>query len=437
MVANTQTSTVRGVPPRLNPAVTPLPRAASDAAPLRLILVEDDEGDALLVRALLEETQLVTSLSWSRSLTEALDTVSDSVRCVLLDLALPDAAGLEALHAVLRAAPQAAVLVLTGYADEHLGIQAVAAGAQDYLVKGEVTGELLARAVRFAIERKRAEESARQLREAEHFAQENARLERGLLPQPLLADSGLDCLVRYRAGRSGALLGGDFYDVIEGPDGRVFALVGDVSGHSPDSAALGVYLRIAWRTLVLAGTDSELILPTLNEIVERERRSEGFFATVCMIVIAPDRASVKMFLAGHPAPLGFCPSGTVTRLPESHHGPVLGLLPHATWRSAHIEMPAQWSLLLFTDGIFEGRVGAGPERLGEDGLAQLVRDLRPTQHVADSWPDELINTVEELNGGGLADDVAIVLLSQLADLSGRTRAPKFRWEQPESDRGHA
>ena len=80
----------------------------------------------------------------------------------------------------------AAVCVLTGRQDEHLGVVAVAEGAQDYLVKGQVDGVLLTRALRYAVERKRADENARRLREVELRQAESARLERGLLPQPLM-----------------------------------------------------------------------------------------------------------------------------------------------------------------------------------------------------------------------------------------------------------
>ena len=80
----------------------------------------------------------------------------------------------------------AAVCVLTGRSDEHLGVAAVAEGAQDYLVKGQVDGVLLTRSLRYAVERKRADENARRLREVELRQAESARLERGLLPQPLM-----------------------------------------------------------------------------------------------------------------------------------------------------------------------------------------------------------------------------------------------------------
>ena len=109
--------------------------------------------------------------------------------CVLLDLNLPGTTGLDGLRAILQADSGAAVCVLTGLDDEHLGIAAVAAGAQDYLVKGKADGEVLVRAIRYAVERRRAEASLLRLREEQLVAAESSRLERGLLPSPLLAGS--------------------------------------------------------------------------------------------------------------------------------------------------------------------------------------------------------------------------------------------------------
>ena len=110
---------------------------------------------------------------------------------MLLDLDLPDAHGLAALHKLKADRVDLSVLVLTGFDDERRGVDAVAAGAQDYLVKGQIDGQGLARAVRYAVERRRADEARQQLEVARLHAEENARLERGLLPAPLVTDPAL------------------------------------------------------------------------------------------------------------------------------------------------------------------------------------------------------------------------------------------------------
>ncbi|MFC7101993.1 hypothetical protein ACFQQB_16930 [Nonomuraea rubra] len=97
---------------------------------------------------------------------------------MLVDLSLPDASRLEALEEVLAvASPHTAVLVLTGLRDVHVGVSAVQSGAQDYLVKGDVDARLLARSIRYAMERKRADLAQLKLVQAELVAQENTRLE--------------------------------------------------------------------------------------------------------------------------------------------------------------------------------------------------------------------------------------------------------------------
>ncbi|RZS79417.1 response regulator receiver domain-containing protein [Motilibacter rhizosphaerae] len=392
--------------------------AQAPPRPVRVLLVEDDEGDAFFVSELLaaEATVAIEVVGTVAAARAALLDESPSARvdCVLLDLGLPDAQGLDALRLVLEVATDAAVLCLTGYADEHRGIAAAAAGAQDYLVKGQVDGPLLWRAIRYAIERRRADEQTRALYVTQVRAAENARLERGLLPHPEVLDPAVSVVTRYRPGRD-AVLGGDFYDVVETGDGSLWVLIGDVAGHGPDEAALGVCLRIAWRTLVLSGRDQDHVLPVLEDVLVRERRSDEVFATVCMLVVAPDRRSARLFLAGHPAPLllGDAPE----QLPDELVGPAVGVLPGVVWGSRPVPLPERWRLLLFTDGIVEGHAGEPGERLGVGGLLRLLR-----AHPAYSAPggtgelvDGAIERAQVLHGGSLPDDVAVLVVAHGQD----------------------
>src|SRR5690606_19601479 len=292
------------------------------------------------------------------------------IQCIIVDLSLPDADGLDALHQMHAHAPSIAVLVLTGLADAHVGVEAVAAGAQDYLVKQDVDGALLTRAISYAIERKRADESERQLVEARALSRENARLERGLLPVPILRDTTLRHHTRYRPGRDRALLGGDFHDTVETGDGAVHAVIGDVSGHGADEASLGVRLRMAWRTLVLAGHTGPQVLDTLDAVLQHERWGDEIFTTVCMVTIAPDRRSARLHRAGHPRPLFFGPDG-VEAVPDEPRGPALGLIPGVEWPAFDLELGDSWGLMLYTDGLIEGYDGGG--YLDLSGLAELAK----------------------------------------------------------------
>src|SRR5215468_6732775 len=284
---------------------------ATAPGPTQVLLIEDDDADALLVEELLLEAAAPVALRRARSLAEAKPLLPD-VTCVLLDLGLPDTGELQELRGVRWLAehmPRLAVVVLTGVADEHLGAEAVRAGAQDYLVKGQVDGALLNRVIRYAVERRRSEEIQSQLREAQIYARENSRLERGLLPSPLLSDPRLTVATQYRPGGGQTLLGGDFFDVVEAADDWVHTVVGDVCGRGPEEAALGVCLRVAWRTMVLAGRPMAEVLSAVQQVLEHERHEERLFATLCMMSVAPDRAHALLHLAGHPPPLLLTPDG--------------------------------------------------------------------------------------------------------------------------------
>lgn len=374
----------------------------------RIVLIEDDAGDATLVREMLAEVEPGVTLEWARSIAEAKPMLTAATGCVLLDLQLPDAVEFSGLDTVLAAAPGAAVVVLTGFADQRRGIAALARGAQDYLSKAQIEPDLLARAIRYALERRTADDTTRELAQAQARAAENTRLERGLLPVPLISTGDVAFQARYRPGRDRALLGGDFYDVVEIADGSIYALIGDVCGHGPDEAALGVCLRVAWRTLVLAGTADDEILPTVARVLIAERPSEEIFATACMLRIAPDRRSARVHLAGHPAPL-------VLAQPRPDHvaGPPLGVVPDLSWTSTDLALPPRWCVALYTDGLIEGRAtpGGGGDLLGTDGLQDLLDDLDAASTPPADWADPLIERVIALNGGALTDDLALLILS--------------------------
>jgi serine phosphatase RsbU (regulator of sigma subunit) len=375
---------------------------------VQVLLVEDDDGDAVLVGELLREVGAAVVVRRARSLVQAKNLVSGAA-CVLLDLGLPDSQGLNGLRQLLQLEPEAAIVVLTGEASEHLGELAVRAGAQDYLVKGDVAGHMLNRVIRYAVERRRAEEAQRALHVAQIRAQENARLERGLLPSPLLTDTRLSVSARCLPGGQHHLLGGDFYDVVETSDGWVHALIGDVCGRGPAEAALGVCLRVAWRAMVLAGRPAEEILATLSELLEHERQDDTMFATLCMISVHPDRTSGWIRMAGHLPPL-LVSRGGVAELPTRPAAP-LGLSEVRDWPGIPIRLDGSWSILLYTDGLIEGRIGKGSERLGSEGLMDLIRDaLGGPGQPGEELLDQVIDRVRELNGGNLDDDLAVLAL---------------------------
>jgi signal transduction histidine kinase/DNA-binding response OmpR family regulator len=124
---------------------------------MRVLLVEDNDDDALLIRESLAETKI--EIHRAERLSSALERLAEGrFDAVLLDLSLPDARGLETISRLRRQAAAVPMVVLTGLDDEEVAMRAVEEGAQDYLIKGRVDGHLLARSLRYAIQRHRTEE---------------------------------------------------------------------------------------------------------------------------------------------------------------------------------------------------------------------------------------------------------------------------------------
>ncbi|WP_214402816.1 PP2C family protein-serine/threonine phosphatase [Pseudonocardia lacus] len=400
--------------------MTPTATRPAPVAPRRVLLVEDDPADVFLVRELLAEVDPDLEVEVAESVA---DVTSGSLLgrcdCVLLDLNLPGTDGLEGLRQILGADDTAAVCVLTGLDDEYLGTAAVAAGAQDYLVKGKVDGQVLIRAVRYAVERRRAEASLMRLREEQMAAAESVRLERGLLPSLLLAGSPVRGRNYYRAGRTRSLIGGDFFDAVLGPNGTVHAIIGDVCGHGPDEAALGALLRVSWRALVLAGVEEAQVLPKLQQVLVSERHERSLFTTVCTVAITvgpTGESEALVRLAGHPPPVSLLPE---PRAADAPVGLPLGILADVEWEPATLALGRGWALLLHTDGLIEGRGPVPGQPLWEEGLLDVLAEERATD--LEALPARLVERAVGYNGGPLVDDVAILLLS--ADASSADAAP--------------
>jgi serine phosphatase RsbU (regulator of sigma subunit) len=379
---------------------------------LSVLLVEDDRADALLVEELIADAAADITFAWAQSISDAERELARArPDCVLLDLNLPDANGIDALERIGKWDPSIPIVVLTGLNDEHFGISAVASGAQDYLIKGRVEPENLRRALLYAIERKRAELTAVELHASRLQAGENARLERGLLPSPLLLDeSNVDIITQYRPGRADALLGGDFYDVVQTPDGTVHVMIGDVAGHGPDEAALGVALRIGWRALTFAGLRGNERMRQLERLMFAERPGKGIFATLLSVALAPESLRFTAVRAGHPGMLVHGPDDVQWLEPPA--GPALGLGARE-WPVNELELPEGHGLLLLTDGLFEGHSGRGNERLGEEGLLEVARSVAALPPRA--FVDALIREAEARarTHGGLTDDIAVVRVERI------------------------
>ncbi len=134
-----------------------------EPAQIKVLLIEDDASSgSAIMEVLAAEGSPGYEVQWAHRLSSGLEALEKrGIQLILLDLSLPDSSNLDTLIRVRSKAPELPIVVLTGLADETLGIKAVQGGAQDYLVKGQFSVSLLLRSIRYAIERKRLEDEVR------------------------------------------------------------------------------------------------------------------------------------------------------------------------------------------------------------------------------------------------------------------------------------
>ena len=234
----------------------------------------------------------------------------------------------------------------------------------------------------------------------------HALFEESLLPSISLAAGDAEVATFYRPGDERLTLGGDFYDCLELPDGAIALLIGDVAGHGAAAAAIGAGLRSAWRALVLGGWPLEDIPRGLQAVCVREREDQHLFVTAISARVEPDRRALRFVSAGHPAPILV---GRPTA--EAVNGPPIGVVKDARWQvnEVGIELPA--SVVLYTDGLVEGRATPGsPDRLGIGPIEQRLAAAEPGA-VTEADLRGLVEIATDANGVGLPDDVALLALN--------------------------
>ncbi|MFN2626037.1 MAG: SpoIIE family protein phosphatase [Mycobacteriales bacterium] len=208
-----------------------------------------------------------------------------------------------------------------------------------------------------------------------------AALQRSLLPQALPVVTSLTAAARYLPGASGTHVGGDWYDLIEVTDGRLALVVGDVMGHGVAAAAVMGQLRAAVRAYAIEGHSPAELLDRLDQVVQA--LGDVQLTTCLYAVYDPVGHTLCMASAGHLPPLVITPQGPPYFV-DVAPGPPLGV-GGSTYDDASIDLPVGTTVLLYTDGLVEGR-----GQPIDDGLAALRRAAasRPVHS-----PDELCDRV--------------------------------------------
>ena len=216
---------------------------------------------------------------------------------------------------------------------------------------------------------------------------------------------------KYVPAEGAQVLAADFYGILDVAEGAISVLIGDVAGHGPASAAAATRLRAAWRGLTLAGVELPKTLGAMNGILTAERVAfeQVQFATVCLALIEPDMSSVCIVSAGHPRPI-LLAGGRAVEL-EIPPGPPIGVDAASQWHEVRIDLPPRpWSLLVYTDGLTEGRTRPdGPRPFGDERLLAVVGGMDAP--LGNAELQQILAVVENANGGPMPDDVVMVAVS--------------------------
>jgi sigma-B regulation protein RsbU (phosphoserine phosphatase) len=401
----------------------PLPDVTS---PLKVLLIEDNAIDARLIQIMLSEAGSgLFELHRADRLGSGLRRLAEGdIGLVLLDLSLPDSYGLATFAAVHHQGRGVPIIVMSGLDDQTVAVNAVHEGAQDYLVKGQVSGQLLVRAMRYAIERKRTADQLAQY--AEELRLRNVQMEADFtmareiqqvfLPRQYPAfprgttpsQSALRFSHRYLPA---AAVGGDFFNIFPITDTLAGVFICDVMGHGMRAALVTAIMRGMVEQLMPAAIDPGEFLTAINHSMHviLEQTEEPMLATAIYVVVDLAEREIRFASAGHPSPFRISrQQGTAQPFKhyDKSHGPALGLFENSTYPVGRCPLEVNDLILLFTDGLYEVPA-PDSEEYGPERLLAAVRKrvtLNPGQLF-----DELLTEVKEFaSENEFEDDVCLI-----------------------------
>ena len=380
---------------------------------LKVLLIEDDQGDADLIRiSLAESAEPVFRVVHRMTLADGIRQLTqDNADVVLLDLSLPDAAGEETVKTMREAAPEVPIVILTGFDDLRFAERMLNLGAQDYLVKGDASGPMVSRAIRYAITRMTAQREYQDLlhrlmAEQEKLARELAVArshQMALLPSPVVtrAIEGSHGLKIEGLVDASSSIGGDVWGCYPINARLIGIFVFDFSGHGITAALNSFRLHTLIEEHSEVQDDPAWLLKVLNGLL-RLHLPRGQYATMFYGVIDIAANLLRWSGAGAPPPIllaGETPSFLDTT------GRPLGLGDGSGYVNREVPFPPGSTLFLYSDGITEAEHLSGGY-FGEDNLLRVVRERTS----AGAGLEDLVGALWAELQKPLVDDLTAVLI---------------------------
>jgi sigma-B regulation protein RsbU (phosphoserine phosphatase) len=366
------------------------------------VLVADDQPDVL--EAL---RWLLTGEGYEPEFVSSTDAVLDRLRERPFDLLLMDLnysrdttsgrEGLELIPQVRAHDPTLPIVVMTGWGSVDTAVEAMRLGAKSFVQKPWEDVTLLE-----ILQREIDESQATKRRDAKQQREfEDARLiQRGLLPAAMPQTAGVRLASSWQPANG---VGGDCFDAITFGGGGVGLTIADVAGKGVPAALLMSNLQAAVRAFAQEGTAPGAVCTSVNRLLCRNMAS-GRFVTFCYVRIDVAAQKLTYANAGHNPPLLVRSSGRVDAL--SPTGTVLGVFADSSYEQGDFPIGPGDRLVLYTDGITEGRDAAG-EEFAEDRLSESA--LRHRASNADDMLAAMLRDVEAFNAGVYEDDATLIV----------------------------
>jgi serine phosphatase RsbU (regulator of sigma subunit) len=379
--------------------------------PISILVIEDDPGDFGLIRAHVRLSGLVHDsgkepVIWAKTLAEGIAMAQDNKPdIVLLDLSLPDSAGLDTVRAMRAASHDVPIVILTGHDDSALDAAALEVGAQDYLVKGQFEHNALGRAVRHALVRGALERELecknRELQAIHERDMDDMAVASSVMNHIMRSDGLRDPQIRYFL-RPTQQFSGDIIVAARDNKGDLRVMLADVTGHGLQAALFLQRTFWIFHAMARKGLSNCNIVTEINQYM-REIAVPGRFIAAAVAHIARDGSSIEVWNGGIPTAFYVQKNGELHKF-RSQHLP-LGVVGADAFEAATEVFHALPGALLFcSDGLTEAENASG-EPFGEARFETLLKTSPP-----DELFDNILSALETHLGGGIAhDDLSMVL----------------------------
>jgi sigma-B regulation protein RsbU (phosphoserine phosphatase) len=332
---------------------------------VKILVVDDEEGIRRQLTAILREEGY--SAESAANGTEAIAIIKKQYfDIVITDLMMPGIDGMELLRHIKKDYPNTVVVMITAHGSERIAVEAIKAGAYDYIPKPFSYPEEMLAVIERAVEHLRLKKESELFQQ--HLEQELAeaqRIQQFLLPQQSPSIDGLDIGIFSLPARQ---VGGDYHDFIELPSGELGIVVGDVSGKGMPAALLMASVQASLRAYAETSYSPKHIISQVNNLLYRYTESHKF-VTLFYGVLNPQSGTLTYSNAGHNYPLIFRENEDMFELDST--GMPCGILENASYGEARIKMKRGDIALIYTDGITEA-MNSDEMMFGEQRLKNVV-----------------------------------------------------------------